>query len=77
MEIKGSLMDHSRLDTKPWREGGDQQMLIVVEEGGRRGRGRVKVVSLEEKWENSKSGTELTAILVQFNKRKERADRES
>lgn len=68
-------MDHSRLDTKPWRKGEDQQMLIVVEGGGGGG-GRVKAVSSEENGE-FKVRTELTAILVQMNKRKERADRET
>lgn len=51
-------------------------MLIVVEGGGGGGGGAVKAVSSEENGE-FKVRTELTAILAQMNKRKERADRET
>lgn len=53
-------------------------MLIVVEGGGVGGGegGGFKAVSSEENGE-FKVRTELTAILAQMNKRKERADRET
>lgn len=66
MEIMGSKMDHSKLDTNP-SNSKKQQMLIVV-----RGRREVKVVSSEE---NGKSRTYKTYrnLDIEYNKKEEKS----